>query len=207
MSSIASRQFKGIENMEKEVNKFLDYCATHPNAGVRFVTSDMMLALHSYASYLSARKSKSKAAGQFLLGKQNIESFNNGAIMTLSKIIKHVMSSYSEAETAAILYHCKAALPLRVSIEEMGHEQFKKPVTTDITAANGLIRKTMIPKRAKYCNMRFNFLKCREVHNQFDLVWRKGKLNKADYHSKRHPNHHYRRKRGDYVVEMPLPKQ
>ena len=77
----------------------------------------MMLALHSDASYLSEPDSKIRAAGNFFLGKKNNESYNNGAIMTLSKIIKHVMSSASEAETAAILYNFKAALPLRVSLE------------------------------------------------------------------------------------------
>ena len=102
MSYIASRQSEGTENMEKEVNQFLDYCATHPNDRVRFVASDMMLTLHSDASYLSEPESKSRAAGHFFLGKQHNESFNNGAIMTLSKIIKHVMSSASETETAAI---------------------------------------------------------------------------------------------------------
>ena len=49
----------------------MDYCATHPNAGVRFVASDMMLALHSDASYLSELESKSRAAGKNFLGKQN----------------------------------------------------------------------------------------------------------------------------------------
>ena len=83
------------------------------------------------------------------MGKQNNESFNNGEIMTLSKIIKHVMSSASEAETVEIFYNCKAALPLRVSLEEMGHEQQKTPVITDNTTACGLIKKTMIPKRDK----------------------------------------------------------
>ena len=93
--------------------------------------------------------------------------------MTLSKFIKHVMSSASRAETVAIFYNCKEALPLRVSLEEMGHEQHKTPVTTDNTTACGLIKKTMIPKRAKSYDMRFNFLKCREAQNQFDLIWRK----------------------------------
>ena len=46
MSSIAAGKSKGTENLEKEVKQFLDYCATHPNAGVRFVASEMMLALH-----------------------------------------------------------------------------------------------------------------------------------------------------------------
>ena len=62
----------------------------------------------------------------------------------------------------------------------------------------------MIQKCAKSYDMRFNFLKCREAQNQFDLIWRKGKLNRTEYHSKHHPTHHYIRKRGEYVVDMPL---
>ena len=69
----------------------------------------MLLALHSKASYLSEPEAKSRAAGHFFLGKLNDEDFDNGAIMTLSKIIKHVMTSASEAETAALFYNCKAA--------------------------------------------------------------------------------------------------
>ena len=79
--------------------------------------------------------------------------------MTLSKIIKHVMSSASQAETAAIFYNCKAALPLTVSLEEMGHDQPKTHITTDNTTSLGLIKKNMIPKRANSYNMIFNFLK------------------------------------------------
>ena len=67
LSSIATRQSKATTNLEEEVNQFLDYCATHPNAGVRFVASDMILAMHSDASYLSEPDSKSRAAGYFYL--------------------------------------------------------------------------------------------------------------------------------------------
>ena len=86
----------------------------------------------------------------------------------------------------------------------MGHEQHKIPVTTDNTTEYGLIKKTMIPKHAKSYGMRFNFLKCREAQNQFNLIWRNGTLNRADYHSKVHPTHHYIRKRGEYLVDMSL---
>ena len=68
------------------------------------------------------------------------------------------MSSASEAETEAIFYNCKVALPLRVSLEDMGHEQHKTSVTIDNTTACELINKTMIPKRAKSYDKRFNFL-------------------------------------------------
>ena len=203
LSSIATRQTKATTNLEGEVKQFLDYCATHPNAGVRFVASDMVLALHSDASYLSEPNSKSRAAGHFFLGKKNDESFNNGAILTLSKIIKHVMTSASEAETAALFYNCKAAAPLRVTLMEMGHPQDRTLVTTDNSAAQGLIQKTMIPKAAKSYDMRFNFLKCREAQRQFDIIWRRGINNRADYHSKKHPTKHYVSKRHDYVVDMP----
>jgi len=146
MSSIASRQSKGTEKLEEEVRQFLDYCATHPNAGVQFVASDMLLALHSDVSYLLEPESKSRAAGHFYLGKLNDEDFDNGAILTLSKIIKHVMTSESEAETAALFYNCKAAAPLRTTLAEMGHPQAKTLVTMDNSTAQGLITKTMIPK-------------------------------------------------------------
>ena len=42
-------------------------------------------------------------------------------ILTLSSIIKHVMSSTSEAEMAALYNGCKVASPLRTTLEEMGH--------------------------------------------------------------------------------------
>ena len=207
MSSIASRQSSATEKLEEEVKQFLDYCATHPNAGVRFVASDMIMALHSDASYLSEPEAKSRAAGHFYLGMKNDEAFDNGAILTLSKIIKHVMSSASEAETAALFYNCKAATPLRVTLQEMGHPQPKTPVTTDNSTAQGLINKTMIPKAAKSYDMRFNYLKCREAQRQFDFIWRRGRNTKADYHSKHHPVKHYIEKRPNYVVDMPLIKQ
>ena len=101
--------------------------------------------------------------------------------MTLSKIIKHVMPSASEADTAALFYNCKPAVPLRVTLEEMGHAQPETQVTTDNSTAQGLITKTMILKAAKSYDMQFNFLKCQEAQRQFDIVWRRGENNRAIY--------------------------
>ena len=166
----------------------------------------MLLALHSDASYLSEPEAKSRAAGHFFLGKLNDEDFDNGAIMPLSKIIKHVMTSASEAETVALFYNCKAAAPLRITLEEMGHPQPKTQVTTDNSTDQGPFSKSMIPKAAKSYGMRFN-LKCRQAQRQFDFVWRRGNEKRGDYHSKRHPVKHYVAKRHNYVVDMPLHNQ
>ena len=83
--------------------------------------------------------------------------------MTLSKIIKHVLASESETENAALLFNCKSAIPLRLTLEEMGHPQPKTPETLDNKAALGLIKKKMTPQSAKSYNMRFNLLKCRQA--------------------------------------------
>ena len=163
----------------------------------------MALALHFDASYLSGPNTKNQAAGHFFLGKKNDETFNNGAILTLSKVIKHVMSSASEAKTAALFYNCKSAALLRVTLMEMGHTQGRMQVTTDNSAAQGLIKKFMIPKAAKSYDMRFNYLKCRQAQRQFDILWRQGKNNRADYHSKKHLIKHYVNKRHKFVVDMP----
>ena len=200
LSSIAGRQAQVTESMEKEVKQFMDYCSTHPDAVVRFMASEMILALHSDASYLSEPGAKSRAGGHFYLKYKTDRESNNWATLTLSKIIKHVMSSASEAETAALFLNCKAAIPLRIALEEMGHPQPRTPVVTDNSSAEGPINKTMIPKRAKAHDMRFHWLKCREAQQLFEFIWKKGKDNKADYHTKSHPAVHHQDKRGDYLA-------
>ena len=116
------------------------------------------------------------------------------------------MSSASESELAALFYNCKAAVPLHVTLEEMGHRQPKTPVTTDNSTAYGLIQSTMIPKASKSMDMRFHWLKCRMAQHIFDIMWHRGTKNRADYNTKVHPIKHYKEERPNFVVDM-LPKQ
>jgi hypothetical protein len=110
----------------------------------------MILAVHIDASYLLEAGGKSRAAGHLYLTNRNGEDFNNGAVLTLSSIIKHVMSSASEAKLAALYYGCKIAAPLRITLEELGHVQPKPtPVTTDNITTQGLTMGTMTPKASK----------------------------------------------------------
>ena len=59
------------------------------------MASNMILALHSDGSHLSEVDSKSRAAGHFYLTNKDDKDTNNGAILTLSKIIKHVCNGLS----------------------------------------------------------------------------------------------------------------
>jgi hypothetical protein len=160
-------------------------------------------------SYLSELGGKSRATGHFYLTNRNDEDFNNGAILTLSSIIKHVMSSASEAELAALYYGCKQAAPIRVTLEEMGHTQpAPTPVTTNNITAQGLTLGTMTPKASKSNDQRFHWLKCRNAQRQFKYLWRKGILNRADYASKHHPARHHQNVHPFYVFDSDqLPAQ
>ena len=180
LSAIAARQSNGTQAVADACHQLLDYVATHPDAGIRYHTCDMILAVLTDASYLSEIGGKSRAAGHFYLTNRNDEDFNNGAILTLSSIIKHVMSSSSasEAELAALYYGCKQAAPIRFTLEEMGHPQpAPTPVTTDNITAQGLTMGTMTPKASKSNEQRFNWLKCRNAQHQFKHLWCNGILN------------------------------
>jgi hypothetical protein len=99
----------------------------------------MVLLVHTDASYLSEPGGKSRAAGHFYLSNCNDDDFNNGAILTLSTVIKHIMSSASKAELAALYYGYKLATPLQTTLEELGHVQpTPTPVTTNNITAQGL---------------------------------------------------------------------
>ena len=98
----------------------------------------MILALHSDGSHLSEPGSKSRAAGHFYLTNKDNWDIDNGAILTLSKIIKHVMGSASKTEVASLFYNCKAAILMRLALEEMGHPQPPTPIHVDNSTAVGI---------------------------------------------------------------------
>ena len=77
-----------------------DYLATNPDAMIRFHALDMVLKIHSDASYISAKNANSRASGHFFLGsvpKDGEPITLNGVIYTLCTILKYVASSAVEA--------------------------------------------------------------------------------------------------------------
>jgi calcineurin-like phosphoesterase family protein len=106
---LASEQSNATEVTEDKVIKLLNYCNTHPDTKTLYHASDMILHIHSDASYLSENEAKSRAGGFFYMGNntKNDKKLTNGAILIVSKVLKHVMSSASEAEIGAVLINAK----------------------------------------------------------------------------------------------------
>jgi hypothetical protein len=113
----------------KAITHLLNYCATHPNATLRYVASDMMLHVESDASYLSETKGRSRAAGIHFLTQRpattgniiNVSPPPNGALYVHCHILTEVLSSAAEAELAALFHNGKEACAIRTLLQELGH--------------------------------------------------------------------------------------
>jgi hypothetical protein len=209
IGSIATQQTNGTQATMKAVTQLLNYCATHPDAVVRYYASNMILEVDSDASYLSAPKARSRAAGYLTLGYLPAPVTDppmparprNGAINILCTIMREVVSSAAEAELAALFHNGKEACPLRIALEELGHIQPATPIHTDNSTAYGIANDTVKQKRSKAIDMRFYWIRDRVRQGQFVIYWKKGSLNRADYFTKHHATTHHQAIRSAYLHE------
>ncbi len=112
LSSLASQQANPTEKTMVLCKQFLDFMATQEDAVLTYRASNMVLAIHSNALYLSEPESRSRAGGHmFMAGKDKIP-INNGAVLNISQIIRAVMSSAAEAELVALFINAKTAVSM-----------------------------------------------------------------------------------------------
>jgi hypothetical protein len=147
---LASEQSNATEVTADKVLKLLNYCHTHPETKIRYHASDMILHIQSDASYLSENEANSRAEGFFYMGNttQNDKKLTDGAILIVSKVLKHVISSAAKAEIGAVFINAKAGAVLRTTLEELGHKQPPTPMETDNTTATGYINALLLDQRS-----------------------------------------------------------
>ena len=167
LSAIASEQAKPTKTTMEKVDQFLDYAASQEEAVLTYHASDMVLAIHSDASYLSESKARSRAGGHFFMSKDVAFPPNNGAVLNIAQIMKSVMSSAAEAEIGAMYVNAREAVPCRRTLEEMGHRQPRSPMQTDNLAAHSVVTNNVQPRRTKAMDMRVYWLRCRDAQGQF----------------------------------------
>jgi hypothetical protein len=122
LGTITSNQSKGTHATAQALTQILNYAATHPDATFRYTASDMYLHIHIDASYLSEAKARSRAGGTFFLSSRPPDPAAtpsptttpppyNGAIHTISYIMRNVMASATEAELGAIFQNARNCVP------------------------------------------------------------------------------------------------
>ena len=122
---------------------------------ITYHASDMVLTIHSDASYLSKPKARSRAGGHFFMSSGRQMPPNNGPVLTLCQIIRAVMSSACEAKIGAMYTNAREAVPTRKTLEEMGHPQPQTPMQTDNAAAHSVVTNNIQPGRTKAMDMCF----------------------------------------------------
>lgn len=201
----ASQQSKPTEQLKRDVDRFLQYAATWPNAELVFKASDMRLYVESDASYLSEPNSRSRPGGIFYLGNNTpTKGYVNGAVECISTIIKAVVSSAFEAEYAALFLNGQTAQGIRNTLSDMGYPQGATPIVSDNACAVGIANQSVKQRRSKAIDMRYHWIRDRVEMGDFTVIWQRGESNLADYFTKAHPVHHYKAMRKIFVHTPPL---
>ena len=207
LGSIASTQSKTTVLTQDEYAWVLDYAASNPDATIWYHASDMVLYVHSDASYLSESKARSQADGHFFLSSQPPNPNSpphriptlNGPIHTLSQIIDVIVSSAAEAEIAGNYLTAQAAVPIRTALVELSHPQPPTPMQLDNTTAVSFGNEGIKQKRSKAMNMRWYWIQDRVRQKQFLVYYRLGATNLGDPFTKHHPPSHVRLIRPYYL--------
>jgi hypothetical protein len=186
LSAIAAEQTKATTKTMGKCIQLLDYLASNSEAKVRFYASDMIMNIHSDASYLLETGACSRACWHFFTGwmPQNGESIKiNGAFYVNATILKFVLASVAEAELGALFHNCQDRIILRQMLADMGHLQPKTPVHCNNATAVGITNNTIKQQQSRSMEMRFFWVR--------DKVAQERQENLADYQSKHHMGSHH----------------
>ena len=79
------------------------------------------------------------------------------------------MSLAAEAEIGATFLNAKDVLPIRTTLEELGHPQPPTPMQVDNTTSVGFSNNTIKQKRSKAIDMRFYWIRDRTLQGHFKI--------------------------------------
>ena len=119
--SITTQKANPTDHTMQKVKQFLEYEATHPDAIIIYNASDIVLAGHSNASYLSEKKARRRSGGNLFMLNDTEFPPQNEAVLTIAKIIKAAMTSASEDELGALFINYKESITELQALQEMGH--------------------------------------------------------------------------------------
>ena len=97
LSELYQKKSSPTEDTNRDMLQIFDYLATYPDNGITYCSRDMILADHSDTSYFNLSRSRSHAGAHIMLPEDVLIPLHSGPVLTISKIIKSVISSVSKA--------------------------------------------------------------------------------------------------------------
>jgi hypothetical protein len=158
LSAIAVEQTKAMVKTMQKCIQLLDYLASNSEAKVRYYASDMIMNIHSDASYLLETGAQIRACSHFFMGwmPQNGEPIKiNSAFYVNATILKFVVVSAAEAELGALFHNYQDGIIFQKTLADMGHLQPKTPVHCDNATAVGIANNTIKRQHSRSMEIRF----------------------------------------------------
>ena len=169
-------------------DRLLAYSLEYPSNELVFTASDMILYVQTDASCLSRSGARSVAGVVEYLGNKDQPTHINGAIHAASSIMDVLVASAGEAEYAGVFMGARHAEGTRAQLDFL----YPQPPTItlcDSACAVGIANDKVKIKRSKSIDMRFHWVRDRIRQGHFEVQWRKGAHNLADFHTKALPVH------------------
>ena len=120
LSNIGTQHSTAIEYTATAVHMILDYVVTYPNGGITHWASNMILSAPSDAGCLSKSKARSDAGTHILLSENEHVPRLNGAVLTISQMIKLFIYLSPKADLAGLFITAKTMVPMHQTLIEMG---------------------------------------------------------------------------------------
>ena len=184
--------------------------ATNPEATIRYHASNIILNVHSNASFHSASRARSRAGGYYFLGDipQDDKPIKlNGAIYVLCTILKLVAASAAEAELGALFLNAQEAKIMRLTLKELGHSQPPTPIHIDNSTCVGIVNNTQKRTRSRAMENKYFWLLDGDAQGQFKFHLHPGQENLGDYPSKAHSGAIHRHVRPFYLHTENSPRE
>ena len=162
LSELGQQQASATKSTNDAITQILEYVATYHVDGIIFRSSGMIMSAQSDAAYLNVRKARSWAGAHIMLSEDVPIPSYNGLILTISQIIKCVMSSAAEADLAGLYIFAKEIVPLRQALVKMDWPQPQSPIQCDNSNAIGVDNETITSRKTKSMNIQFQWLWCRD---------------------------------------------
>jgi hypothetical protein len=129
------------------MNQLLDYLTMYPDNGSTYRASNMILCAHADAGFNNKSKGCSQAGAHIFVSKNEPFPKHKGPILSISQIMKFVMSSAAEAELSALYTTAKEMVPLQQTLIEIGWPQPCTPIQTENSTVNGVTNLTIVPQK------------------------------------------------------------
>ncbi len=182
--------------------QLLDYLATNPDATICFQVSDMIMNVHSNASYLSELDANNKACGHFFTGweaKDKKPYQTQQCIFTLCAILRFVIASAANAILGDLFLNCKVGMICCRTLVELGRPQPQTQVHCGNAMAMSIANNTLKCQKSHSMKMQY-FWECNKVaQNAYDVRWHPDQENPANYQSKHHLGTHHQAVRPWYL--------